>query len=89
MKFKEWFLEGEYGTSAYGPIDATFGGSANFSSPNTDQYTDKGIVSKYQAVDKKKRKPTGGRANDGSPTGAGVVSAYDLPPLRGVSTAAL
>jgi hypothetical protein len=88
MNFKEWFLEGEYGTSASGPIDATFGGSTNFTSPNDDPYVKRGIRSAWQSADFPKKKISG-RGNAGSPLGAGVVSVGGLQPWRGVQGAAI
>jgi len=59
MNFKKWLLEGEYGTSAYGPVGAMAQGSSNFQDMNSDQeYGSRGIGSKYQSVEKRKRKPT-------------------------------
>lgn len=90
MNFKEWFLEGEYGTSAYGPIGSTFGGSTNWDSPNRNEFPGRGIRSKYQQIDLKKSKlPPTDRANAGKPVGAGVVYDDDLPTRRGVAAAAL
>lgn len=47
MKFKEWLLEGEYGTSASGEV-----GGFNPVGLNSDDYTGKEIKSKYQMTNK-------------------------------------
>ncbi len=65
MKFKEWLLEGEYGTSASGEV-----GGFNPVGLNSPDYTGKEIKSKYQMTDKtspyNRRKKVNGLGNDGS-----------------------
>lgn len=84
--------EGEYGTSASGPIDSTFGGSSNFTSPNGDEYAKKGIRSTYQSVDltkKKVKSPLSDRANAGSHPGVAAVSDAGLRPWTGTAAGAV
>jgi hypothetical protein len=86
MRFKEWLLEGEYGTSASGEV-----GGFNPVGVNSDDYTGHGIKSKYQMTDKtspfNRRKKTNGLTNDGLPPGSTAGYGGGQRPRRALSGA--
>ena len=56
MEFKIWF-EGEYGTSAAGPVGAMYQGSTIFQSPNDETFAKRGVRSNYVSLDMQKKLP--------------------------------
>lgn len=86
MRFKEWLLEGEYGTSASGEV-----GGFNPVGLNSDDYTGKEIKSKYQMTDKtspyNRRRKVNGLKNDGLPPDSTAGYGVGQPPRRALSGA--